>query len=280
MEEKKNTKVAVTQTVGDQVIERVNGLCEVGFILPKDFNHVNAIKGAMLMLKDVKDKSGKPALEVCTQNSISSALFEMCVKGLDVTKTQAYFIVYGNELKLQESYFGTITRGKRASKNYKPIANVIRKGDNFVMGIDPETGLKKIIKHETSLENINNDIVGAYAYVTDNDGLTDIEVMDINQIKTSWSKSRGGGSVAKEFPDQMAIRTVIKRSVKKLINSSPEGSIYDEMDDEKDKDSFTTSKSIEHKKEYVDFEEVDENPKEDIHVDTDTGEIIKEEPTF
>lgn len=266
MEENKETNVAVKANVGDQVIDRVNKLSDIGFVMPKDFNYINAIKGAMLMLRDVKDKNNKSALEVCTSNSISTALFQMCVLGLDITKKQAYPIIYGNELKIQQSYFGTIVRAKRASKNFKPIANVIREGDEFVMGIDAETGLKKVIKHETSLANISKPIVGAYAYVTDNDGVTDVEVMDILQIKTAWAKSKTSQNVHKDYPDQMAIRTVINRAVKKLINASPDNATIDEFEEDLSVGLDNTPK-IEERKEYTDFDEVTDD------VDTETGEI-------
>ena len=38
MAENKETHVALTQNVGEQVIKRVNNLCEAGFTVPKDYN--------------------------------------------------------------------------------------------------------------------------------------------------------------------------------------------------------------------------------------------------
>ena len=64
------SKALVNKNVGEQVIARINSLCESGFTMPKDFSYVNAIKMSMLKLQDVKDRNGKPALEVCTPSSV------------------------------------------------------------------------------------------------------------------------------------------------------------------------------------------------------------------
>ena len=37
-------KLQIKTNVGDQVIARVNNLCDAGFNMPKDYNYVNAIK--------------------------------------------------------------------------------------------------------------------------------------------------------------------------------------------------------------------------------------------
>ena len=52
-------EIQVKQNVGDQVIARVNSLCDAGFNMPKDYNFVNAIKMSVLKLQDLKDKNGK-----------------------------------------------------------------------------------------------------------------------------------------------------------------------------------------------------------------------------
>lgn len=217
-------KNQITKTdVGQQVIQRIDQLCQVGFTMPKDYNYVNAIKAAMLMLPEIKGKDGRNALEACKDNnSIQTALFKMSVKGLDATKKQCYLILRGNQLCMEESYFGVCLQARRVSKNYEPIANVIYKGDTFRFEVNPETGRKRIVEHTQTLESIDSgEIVGAYAIVTNDKGESDIEIMSMGQIRKSWAKSSSTQQlVHKEFPDQMAKRTVIKRAAKLLINSS------------------------------------------------------------
>lgn len=207
--------------IAENIIKRALSMQESGLSFPNDYNLANAITASRLKLNEVVDKNKLPAIEVCTPNSINTAFFEMITRGLDVSKAQGYFIVNGDKLTFTESYFGTITRAKRASKNYKPIANIIYKGDVFEYAIEPETGLTKIIKHEQKLESIDSDIIGAYAYITDNDGKTNVLIMTKKQIDMSWSKSRSyENKVHKEFPDEMVKRTIIKRACKILINTA------------------------------------------------------------
>lgn len=66
-------------------------------------------------------------MEVCSRESIANSLLDMVVQGLSPAKTQCYFIVYGNQLQLNRSYFGTQAVLKRLT-NVKDIwANVILK---------------------------------------------------------------------------------------------------------------------------------------------------------
>ena len=130
----------IKTNVGDQVLTRIDELCSVGFTMPKDYSYVNAIKMSMLKLQDVKDKFGKPALEVCTPTSIQTALFKMATKGLNAALNQCYFIVRGNTLCCDESYFGKVLMVRRLYPDYIPTPVVIREGDVFEYGIAPANG--------------------------------------------------------------------------------------------------------------------------------------------
>lgn len=256
MAETKNQMIPKSD-IGNQVITKIDDLCKVGFTMPADYNYVNAIKGAMLLLNDAKNKDRVPALSCCTPNSISTALFKMATLGLDVTKKQAYLIVRGDQLCLEESYFGTCLQARRVSKNYEPIANIIYKGDTFKFEVNPETGRKRIVEHTQTLESIDSgEMIGAYAIVTNDKGETDVEIMSMSQIKKSWAKSSSSQqSVHKEFPDQMAKRTVIKRAAKMLINSAlSENTIPD--DELEPNNDLDPTKQI--APDYAEYEEVEE----------------------
>lgn len=160
-------EVQVKQNVGDQVIARINALCETGFTMPRDYQFVNAIKMSMLKLQDLKDKNGNAALDVCTPASISTALFQMATKGLNAALNQCYLLVRNNQLCLQESYFGKVLMVKRIYPDWNPVPVVIREGDVFEYAIDPKTGKKSVVKHEQSLENIDKGFVGGYMYLPD-----------------------------------------------------------------------------------------------------------------
>lgn len=112
MEENKTKSVALRSDIGTQVIERIDSLCEAGFTMPKDYSYVNAIKMSLLTIQETKDKNGKTALDVCTPASVQKALFKMVTLGLNAGLKQCYFIVRGNQLCCDPSYFGNTLRMK------------------------------------------------------------------------------------------------------------------------------------------------------------------------
>lgn len=222
-------ELTVKTNVGEQVISRINSLCEVGFTMPRDYSYVNAIKMSMLKLQDVKDKNGKPALEVCTTNSIQTALFKMVTKGLNASLSQGYFLVRGNQLCFDESYFGKILMVKRLYPDWNPVPVVIREGDVFEYTIDVESGKKKVTKHEQKLENIDNDFKGGYMYLPTGE----LYVMTRKQILTAWSKSASREqTVQKTFDEKMVQKTIISTGLNKIINATPEYQFDDSTFDE------------------------------------------------
>ena len=261
-----------TSNVGTLVLNRVDEMCKVGFSMPKDYNYVNAVKATMLKLQDVKDKNGKPALEVCTPSSIQSALFSMVVKGLDVSKNQAYLVCYGQQLQLQESYFGKVLQVKRIFPDWEPRPNIVHEGDTFKYTVNPETGRRELVEHTQSLENLDKPIVGGYIYLPCADGGKDLYCMTIKQIMASWSKSRSGGATAKAFPEKMAMKTLVNSGCTMVINSTPsQSNIADNSDDP---NAPEPEPEYAYAEEVVEVKELPDAPQ---YVDTETGEI-KNEP--
>lgn len=212
-------EVQIKQNVGDMVIARVNSLCEAGFNMPRDYNYVNAIKMSMLKLQDTKDKNGKSALEVCTPASIQTALFRMCCKGLNAAFNQIYFVVRGNVLCDQDSYFGKVLMVKRIYPEWNPVPVVVREGDVFEYGINPQTGKKYVVKHEQRLENMDNGFVGGYIYLPTGE----LHIMTKKQILTAWSKSSSREQTThKQFDEKMAQKTLVNSGCNMIINSTPE----------------------------------------------------------
>ena len=92
----------------DVVNSKLAGLQDEGLVIAPNYAPANALKSAFFKILKTKDRNKKPALEVCTKDSVANALLEMVTQGLSPAKNQCYFIVYGNELQLQRSYFGTM----------------------------------------------------------------------------------------------------------------------------------------------------------------------------
>lgn len=212
-----------TANVGDQVINRIQKLGEAGFRMPADFNAVVAIKMSMLKLQELKDKNGKPALEVCTPASIQTALFKMACRGLNMALNQCYPVVYGTKLEIMDSYFGKVLMVKRIFPDWEPHPRVIREGDVFQYEIDPKTGKMHLLKHEQKLENIDKDFIGGYIYLPTKDGEGELYVMTKRQIMAAWSKSSNRDhTVAKLFDEKMISKTLINSGCNMIINSTPD----------------------------------------------------------
>ena len=241
--EKKDEKTSIQkfENISEQVLSRIEQFQKDGsMILPKNYSVENHMKSAWLALQEVEDKEHHKALQICTKESIANSLLDMVLQGLSVSKKQGYFIVYGNKLMFQRSYFGTIALAKRAGGMVsEPVANVIYDGDDFQYEIDPKTAKVSIIKHSQKLENIDNSkIKGAYALVTLADGTTQVTIMSMQQIRAAWEQgaTKGNSPAHKNFAEEMAKKTVIGRACKAIINSSDDAWLYDGKEDDVDSD--------------------------------------------
>ena len=241
--EKKDEKTSIQkfENISEQVLSRIEQFQKDGsMILPKNYSVENHMKSAWLALQEVEDKEHREALQICTKESIANSLLDMVLQGLSVSKKQGYFIVYGNKLIFQRSYFGTIALAKRAGGMVsEPVANVIYEGDDFQYEIDPKTAKVSIIKHSQKLENIDNSkIKGAYALVTLADGTTQVTIMSMQQIRAAWGQgaTKGNSPAHKNFAEEMAKKTVIGRACKAIINSSDDAWLYDGKEDDADSD--------------------------------------------
>lgn len=219
----------------DIVAAKVKQFQENGELkFPPSFIPENAMKSAWLILQGVTDKNKKPALETCTKDSIANSLLDMVVQGLSPAKKQCYFTVYGNQLQLTRSYFGTLAVTKRLNDIKDINYQVIYENDEVEIFID--NGKKSIQKHITKLENIDiNKIVGAYAVIEKTNGDRYTEIMSMAQIMSAWRQSKmkvfndkgeiNKSSVHGKFTDQMVLKTVINRACKNFANTSDDSDI-------------------------------------------------------
>lgn len=205
--------------------------------LPSNYSPENAMKAAWLILQETVDRDKKPALQVCTQNSIANSLLDMVVQGLNPAKKQGYFIVYGNKLAFQRSYFGTMAVTKQVDETIEDIfAEVVYEGDVFKYRIN--RGKKEITEHEQALENVSGKkIRAAYCMIIDTDGqVKKTEIMTFDEIKQAWKQSqmhpvdeKGNvktGSTHDKFTAEMAKKTVINKCCKPIINSSSDSYLF------------------------------------------------------
>jgi recombination protein RecT len=276
------------KSLADVTLERINDLQMQGAIdIPGNYSPGNALKSAWLILQEVQTKDKRPALEVCSKTSIANALLKMVVLGLNPSKKQCYFIPYGNALSCDVSYWGDMATAKRVHGDIPDDGfsySVIYEGDDFQF--ERKRGKARVIKHIQTLANIDKTkIIGAYCEVYDGDDkLVNSALMNIDEIKQSWRQSKmnpitekgeiSQGGTHGKFTADMALRTVIRKACKEIINSSD------------DRNLSTLKKIMPSTSEIQAAEEIEENAnREPIDfveaevVDSVTGELVPaEEP--
>lgn len=217
----KNT-IEKKEMIVDSVSARIQEMQTNGLLnFPPAYSVQNALQSAWFVMQGIKNRDGARALEVCTRASIANALLNTVIQGLNPAKNQIYYIVRGNELQAERSYFGTIAVVKRIPGIKEIYADVVYEGDKFI--VSKSRGNWHIDEHTSSFENIDPEkIIAAYAAVEFDDGREPyIEIMNHKQILNSWNRSTSSKRTThKEFPDQMAKRTVINRACKYFLFTS------------------------------------------------------------
>lgn len=214
------TNELTQKQVTSNVATRIEAMKGEGLLIAPNYSVSNALSSAYY---ELKNSSSGNLLQQCTQESVYNALLEMVTQGLSPAKKQCYFIKYGSDVRLRMSYFGTIKVTKDLQGVKDVTANVVYEGDTLEIAV--ENGLKKLVKHETDWRNADNPIIAAYCIITRADGEEFFEVMTKKQIEKSWSKAKTR-NVQIDFPDQMAMRTVINRAAKMFINTSNDSDLF------------------------------------------------------
>jgi recombination protein RecT len=225
------------RTIVDVVAAKVTQFIANGELnMPENYSVNNAIKAAWLILQGTMDKDNKPALEVCTKDSIANALLDMVVQGLNPMKKQNYFIVYGKTLTCQRSYFGSMAVAKMVQPKVDDFAfAVVYQGDTFKYGI--KNGKKTVTEHTQTIENVDKKkIIAAYCIALDKSGEPfRTEIMTIEEIQQAWKQSKMNPfddkgnlkeySTHGKFTGEMALKTVINRTCKAIINASSDNAL-------------------------------------------------------
>lgn len=265
------------KTIVDSVQKRIAEMQNCGSIeLPNNYSVGNALKSAYLILQETQTSGKKPVLQACTQESIANSLLDMATQGLNPSKDQCYFIAYGNKLTMERGYLGTIALTKRI-KGVKDVKGyAVYKDDKFELGFDILTGKQKILEFCPGLNRDPKNLVGAFALILGDNEILHTEYMDINQIHKAWEQGsmKGNSGAHKNFPDQMAIKTVINRACKYYVSTSDDS---DKIAEFMNKSVEDTDRELEEeKKEFANKEvvEIEDIPES---VDEETGEIIEAE---
>lgn len=283
---KKNQVAVKEKNVTDVVLNRINKMQLEGSLkIPTNYSPENALKSAYLTLREQKTRDNKPVLQACTNESIANALLEMVTQGLNPAKNQCYFIPYGDKLNFQRSYLGTVAITKRMPGVVDVKAYPIYKDDVFETEFDFMTGKLKIKEYKPNIANVSKkDLIGAFAIIIGEEEPLHVEVMTMDQVRQAWKQgaTKGNSPAHRDFPDEMAKKTVINRACKMYANTSDDSDIFasqlnktsveveDEVEDNANKEVLDFENTVE-----ADYEVVYEE--EEKQVDEETGEILEEE---
>lgn len=214
------TNELTQKQITSPVAARIGEMQNEGLMIASNYSVSNALSSAYYALKN--SASGN-LLQTCTQDSIYNALLDMVTQGLSPAKTQCYFIPYKNTVKLTRSYFGTMKVVKQLPEVKDIYAQIIFEGDEFeAENVD---GRWKFVSHKSSWKNQDNPIEGAYCVIEKTDGEKILTIMTKKEIDKSWAQSRNG-NVQKNFPQEMAKRTVINRAAKQFFNTSDDNDLF------------------------------------------------------
>lgn len=242
VQEKKSQEVG-EKSVVDIVSEKVAAFLKSGQLdLPKNYSVDNALKSGYLALNTVENKNHEKVMVdgkltgICTKASIANAVLDMVVQGLNPGKKQCYFIVYGKTLSCHRSYFGSMAVAQMVKPEIVDWGyNVVYEGDTFKHEI--HNGKAAVTDHVQKLEDIDNTkIIAAYAVAIGKDGIAlNTEIMTIEQIHQAWSMSpakpfdeQGNikpSSTHGKFARDMALRTIINKVAKFIINDSSDNAL-------------------------------------------------------
>lgn len=254
-----NNQIAVQKNITEQVLSKIETFKQAGELrLPADYSPENALKAAYLVLLETKTREGKPVMEACTKESIANSLLKMVVWGLSPLKKQCDFIAYGDKLSCDPEYTGNIALAIRYGGLKYHKANAIFKGDDFKFEISVD-GRRKLIHHKQNLESIGGDVTGAYVTYELENGIQDMEIMNIVQIRNAWMQggSKGNSNAHKNFTDQMAIKTVYNRMCKLLIRASNDAPLMaDSGSDDNEQKSAVASEAKQEVIENANAEEI------------------------
>lgn len=283
---KSNTSVS---TVINQAITQYEEMVEnKRFDTPAGYSFRNAIQQTRFLLnKPIESgaNKGKTLMQVCSPESILQSVMEMAQKGLNPAKKQCYFIPFGNSCQLITSYQGNIAMAKRNGQDVEDVlAYPVYKDDEFEVKFNAGKGVLEVIKYNPDITKWDKkNLIGAFAVIINEKGEPKYtEYMTIEQIRSAWGMgaAKGNSPAHREFPDQMALKTVKNRAVKSYVNTSDDSDLItdDTIIANNDREFIEEKEKEANKKELI-IEDpiVEEIEIEDEEIDEETGEIISDE---
>lgn len=194
-----------------------------------------------------------PRILECSIESVLMSVMQCATLGLEPILGRAYLVPYNNskqiggrwtkvmECQMQPGYVGLIDLARRSGKVVSVFGAVVHDNDHFVF----QLGSDRKLEHRPILRGPAGDAIGAYAFWEMSDGGSHMDFMPLEEIYKRRARSQAWQyAVANpqnksaqdcpwvQWPEEMMIKTVIKRSSKMVPASiSQEFSQAVDLDD-------------------------------------------------
>ena len=222
--------------------------------------------------------AGNEKLKQCTPQSFIGAALTAAQLGLEPNTPlgQAYLIPYGKTCQFQIGYKGLLDLANRSGLLKNVTAQIVYENDEFEF----EFGLEPKLKHKPAMSD-RGEAVWVYATYHLTNGGYNFEVMSLDEVREfarKKSKTFNSGPWQTDF-EAMAKKTVLKRVLKYAPLKSEtasavaqDGGTFD-LDIE-DENMNIIPVSYEEVQETADVSELPEPDKDEVFVDSNTGEVI------
>lgn len=222
--------------------------------------------------------AGNEKLKQCTPQSFIGAALTAAQLGLEPNTPlgQAYLIPYGKTCQFQIGYKGLLDLANRSGLLKNVTAQIVYENDEFEF----EFGLEPKLKHKPAMSD-RGEAVWVYATYHLTNGGYNFEVMSLDEVREfarKKSKTFNNGPWQTDF-EAMAKKTVLKRVLKYAPLKSEtasavaqDGGTFD-LDIE-DENMNIIPVSYEEVQETADVSELPEPDKDEVFVDSNTGEVI------
>ena len=243
---------------------------------PESFKKKQEVAKFVSQLVNTKDKTGRPAILSCSQDSIMDCCITYCNNELNFFRNQAYLFPYGNKLSFMIGKDGYVAMAKQLNPDIEDFYyEVVYKKDEFEYS--KVAGKTQITKHIQKLENITcniADIVCAYATCVYKNGNHEADIMTIQEIQNALKTAQKGGFsdthklnpriMLSKFP----LRRLAKRKINQTTNEEVRRSFVYEDDEEIVSKNFETPNMEINLDENQGFEVLDEAPSEPEYFQT------------
>lgn len=163
-----------------------------------------------------------PDIAECSQRSVLAAAMKAAQDGLLLDGREAAIVKYGSEAQYLPMVAGILKKMRQSGEISSVSAHVVKENDEFLY----ELGDEEKIVHRPARSN-RGATIGAYAIVRTKDDGIYRDFMDREQLEKVRGASRAKNGPWKDWYDEMAEKSVLKRIAKRCPSSADLQAVID-----------------------------------------------------